>query len=197
MQDFKQVLNKSIFFCYFFIVFLLALFRYDFMFFMPKTTIVAGNSMWRILNNKVFNNNGLTSLSLRYLQESNPDFNFGQIMANEDNTGGYIISVFFNKMKVIGPNGQTILENAALFPSQYLLSHTLQIISYNLVIFAGLFFLYTSLKESNFKISKLVIIDVILLPIFFALALLLVLFAGLLVATTLFYTLIILSRISY
>lgn len=135
------------------VVISLIFFRYDFVFSLYSYAVAPYDTFWSILNTKVFHDNAVTGLSLQYLETTNPKFNFDKILKNQNGEGGYTISIFLNKLRVVAPDKSILLDSSQLFPSSYLVSHALQVLVHNIIIFSLVFFLYTSIRANNFRLN--------------------------------------------
>src|SRR3989344_6901093 len=118
------------------------LFRYDFTYNLLPYKVNTNDSLWNILQTKVYHKTSITRLSIEYLTESYPYMNFNKVLANKNDEGGTTIGIFLNKMTIIGPNNKPIVSAAPVLSPSLLISHAIQVIVHNMIVISIIYYIY-------------------------------------------------------
>ncbi len=142
--------------------------RYDFTHNLFPYKVQSSDTLWSILDSKVFHNSAITGLSIEYLKNTKPKVKWDYLQANKSVDSGYTLSIFMGKMSILAPNKQYIVEKVALLPDRALWNHAVQVFAHNIVIIALVLFVYVAFRENKFRISLDLISTLIIVPFFLA-----------------------------
>lgn len=149
-----------------FCLFTLIFFRFDINYKLWPHRVKTSETLWSILDEKVFHNPSITGISLNYLKAQSPQFDWNHIEKNENGQGGYIINVWFNKLNIRGPNSSFVIKDASILSQVALKNHVMEVITYDLLVVSLSLFIYANLKENNFKLGLRFFKDTVLIPAF-------------------------------
>lgn len=152
------------------------LLRYDFTYNLLPYEVRSSDTLWTILDSKIFRNSAITGLSIEYLKHNNPEVDWNYLQANRTKDDGYTISVFMGRISIVAPNKQYIAKNVALLPENALWNHVIQIAAHDIVILSMTIYAYASLRENGFRITPDLIGTLIVVPVCIALIIPMVLF---------------------
>lgn len=150
------------------IVGVMLFFKFDFTYNLMPYRIRSNDTVWNILDSKVFHNSAITGLSIEYLKGTNPTTNFDYIQAHKPTGNGYTLSVFLGKISIQAPNNQYIVKNVALLPESALWNHFLQVLVHDIVILAFVGYIYAVFQENIFRITPDLIAYLVVIPVLLA-----------------------------
>ena len=142
--------------------------RYDFTHNLFPYKVQSSDTLWSILDSKVFHNSAITGLSIEYLKNTKPKAKWDYIQANKSADNGYTLSIFMGKMSILAPNKQYIVEKVALLPDSALWNHAVQVLIHDIVIISLALFIYVAFHENGFRISPDLVATLFIIPLLIA-----------------------------
>ncbi|MBI3980514.1 hypothetical protein HY345_00790 [Candidatus Microgenomates bacterium] len=175
MKRISQIVESNNLMKILFLIIFLLLARYDFTFNLLPYKVATEDTLWSVLEKKIFHDAALTGLSIDYLESTYPEIKWNHLEKNKQGQGGYAVNVWMNKLSIKAPNNKFIIHNAFLLPRWGLLNHTIEVLVYNFILIAIMAFVYLLLQENNFVINTNFLKELLFWPLFLTLILFLLL----------------------
>ncbi len=136
-------------------LFLLAFLRFDYALILLPYRVQPGDTLWGILSQEVVKNTKLTALIIKHLQVSHPLIDWNHLESNSlDGSGGYTVSIWFNKLTLEAANGGQIVSSVPLLPPAALNNHFLMVLVHNIVSIAIACYAFITLKANRFLVDR-------------------------------------------
>lgn len=132
----KTVLLFVLAICFFILL------RFDITYSLPAYRIQKEDNLWTILNDAVFHEPSITSLSIQYLDKTSQSFNKNYLQANISTyiQDGDILNINSGKLSILRANHEYRIKNLAILPQTALINHAISVLYYDLLLSTLLIF---------------------------------------------------------